>query len=83
MSVNDNVYELTGEDQVLVVVLRLWREADEHDDQASMFEDEARSLRYSADDKRDEAERLYTPLLVDHPEWKEALDEGTDPRVVP
>jgi hypothetical protein len=78
---DDNVKHLTGDDQVLVVVFRLWSEADEHDDQAAMFEDEARNLRAQADDKRDEAEELWKPLLADHPEWKEALDEGTDPRV--
>lgn len=77
------VHHLTGPDQVLGAVLRLWHEANEHDDQANMFEDEARSLRTTADEKRDEAEELWKPLLADHPEWEDALDEGTDPRVVP
>lgn len=63
-------------------VLHLWHEANELEDEAVMLEDEAKNKHALSEDKLDEAETLWKPLLAEHPEWRGALEDGDDPRAV-
>jgi len=72
---------LTDDDRSLDAILKLWAEADAFEASASMFEDEARNARYSAEDKLDEASEIIKDVVAIHPEWKATLEDGHDPRI--
>jgi hypothetical protein len=68
------------DDETLDKVVALYREADALIDEADVLETEAANKTRMAEDKEEEAERLWKPLLTAHPDWLDALMDGKDPR---
>ena len=71
--------EYTDDD--LDAIVALWSEAGKMRDEADEMEAEARDLRFQSEEKLDEADVKIAAVLLAHPEWRELLDEGVDPRV--
>ena len=67
-------------DRALDEVIGLWRQAEGHEDEADMLEGEAKNERGMANELYARAEAIWQPLLVDHPEWRDDLVSGEDPR---
>lgn len=68
------------DDETLDKVVALWKEADDLDTQADLFEAEMNNAMKMANEKEDEAEELWKPLAEKHPEWFDQLRDGEDPR---